>query len=59
MIATFHVIAKKANAKQIEVLTCLFVLLVCVNTQNEQEALVANDDDVLESGKGGGCPRQA
>ena len=38
------------SSKQIEVLTCLFVLFVCVITQNEQVAALANDDDDLESG---------
>ena len=35
-------------------LTCLFVLFVCVITQNEQVVAVANDDDALESGEGAG-----
>ena len=35
-------------------LTCLFVLFVCVITQNEQVVAVANDDDALESDEGSG-----
>ena len=40
-------------------LTCLFVLFVCVITHNEQVVAVANDDDALESGEGSGDPGQA
>ena len=40
-------------------LTCLFVLFVCVITQNEQVVDVAKDDDALESGEGCGDLGQA